>query len=107
MEEVDGDVYWRTIGVDGAPGVLEVSPGGDGFLVVRAHLPYWEGLIHVVGQWWSYLHLRVHLDAFSGRVRAPSVEDTDRRTNGRGSGSWARSHAVDFSAARPRSAARR
>ncbi|GAA0998302.1 hypothetical protein GCM10009555_097380 [Acrocarpospora macrocephala] len=35
---------------DGAPGVLEVSPGGEGFLLLRAHLPYWEGLIHVVGQ---------------------------------------------------------
>jgi AraC family transcriptional regulator of adaptative response / DNA-3-methyladenine glycosylase II len=50
VEEVDGDAYRRTIVVDGAPGVLEVVPGGDGFLLLRAHLPYWEGLIHVVGQ---------------------------------------------------------
>ncbi|SDH86306.1 helix-turn-helix domain-containing protein [Nonomuraea jiangxiensis] len=50
VEEVDGDVYRRTITVDGAPGVLEVAPGQDGSLLVRAHLPYWEGLIHVVGQ---------------------------------------------------------
>ena len=48
VEEVDGSAYRRTITVDGAPGVLEVSPGGDGFLLLRAHLPYWEGLIHVV-----------------------------------------------------------
>lgn len=50
VEEVDGDTYRRTIAVDGAPGVLEVSPGGEGHLLLRAHLPYWEGLIHVVGQ---------------------------------------------------------
>ncbi|MEV0230654.1 AlkA N-terminal domain-containing protein [Nonomuraea sp. NPDC050786] len=50
VEEVDGDTYRRTITVEGAPGVLEVSPGGDGHLLLRAHLPYWEGLIHVVGQ---------------------------------------------------------
>ncbi|MET7327174.1 AlkA N-terminal domain-containing protein [Nonomuraea sp. NPDC005650] len=50
VEEVDGDTYRRTITVDGAPGVLEVSPGGEGHLLLRAHLPYWEGLIHVVGQ---------------------------------------------------------
>jgi AraC family transcriptional regulator of adaptative response / DNA-3-methyladenine glycosylase II len=28
--------------------VLEISPGGHGHLLLRAHLPYWEGLIHVV-----------------------------------------------------------
>ncbi|MFF4620602.1 AlkA N-terminal domain-containing protein [Nonomuraea jabiensis] len=50
VEEVDGDTYRRTITVDGAPGVLEVSPGGAGHLLLRVHLPYWEGLIHVVGQ---------------------------------------------------------
>ena len=32
----------------GSPGVLEISPGGPDHLVLRAHLPYWEGLIHVV-----------------------------------------------------------
>jgi AraC family transcriptional regulator of adaptative response / DNA-3-methyladenine glycosylase II len=47
---VEGDAYRRTIRVEGAPGVLEVSPGGKGWLLLRAHLPYWEGLIHVVDQ---------------------------------------------------------
>ncbi|MEW9555499.1 bifunctional transcriptional activator/DNA repair enzyme AdaA [Nonomuraea sp. NPDC050783] len=50
VEEADGDTYRRAVTVEGAPGVLEVSPGGDGFLLLRAHLPYWEGLIHVVGR---------------------------------------------------------
>jgi len=47
VESVSGRVYRRTISLDGAPGVLEVHPGGDGHLLLRAHLPYWEGLIHV------------------------------------------------------------
>jgi AraC family transcriptional regulator, regulatory protein of adaptative response / DNA-3-methyladenine glycosylase II len=50
VEAVDGDTYRRTITVGGAPGLLEISPGGDGHLLLRAHLPYWEGLIHVVGR---------------------------------------------------------
>jgi AraC family transcriptional regulator, regulatory protein of adaptative response / DNA-3-methyladenine glycosylase II len=48
VEAIQGGTYRRTITVDGAPGVLEISPGGDGHLLLRAHLPYWEGLIHVV-----------------------------------------------------------
>ncbi|MGH3258630.1 MAG: helix-turn-helix domain-containing protein [Streptosporangiaceae bacterium] len=53
VEVIDGDTYRRTITVAGSPGLLEVSPGhADGpagrCLVLRAHLPYWEGLIHIV-----------------------------------------------------------
>lgn len=48
VETVDGDMYRRTIGVDGDAGVLEVAAGGPDHLVLWAHLPYWEGLIHVV-----------------------------------------------------------
>jgi AraC family transcriptional regulator, regulatory protein of adaptative response / DNA-3-methyladenine glycosylase II len=53
VEAVDGDTYRRTITVAGAPGLLEVSPGdaaspAGGCLLLRAHLPYWEGLIHIV-----------------------------------------------------------
>jgi AraC family transcriptional regulator, regulatory protein of adaptative response / DNA-3-methyladenine glycosylase II len=47
VESVAGRVYRRTISLDGAPGVLEVHPGGADHLLLRAHLPYWEGLIHV------------------------------------------------------------
>jgi AraC family transcriptional regulator of adaptative response / DNA-3-methyladenine glycosylase II len=39
--------YRRTIEVEGDPGVLELSPGGADHLVLRVHLPHWEGLIHV------------------------------------------------------------
>jgi AraC family transcriptional regulator of adaptative response / DNA-3-methyladenine glycosylase II len=48
VESVIDGVYRRTISLDGAPGVVEVSPGGSDYLILRAHLPYWEGLIHVV-----------------------------------------------------------
>ena len=48
VESVQDNVYRRTISLDGAPGVLEVSAGGADYLLLRAHLPYWEGLIHVV-----------------------------------------------------------
>jgi AraC family transcriptional regulator of adaptative response / DNA-3-methyladenine glycosylase II len=48
VESVSERVYRRTISLDGAPGVLEVHPGGADHLLLRAHLPYWEGLIHVV-----------------------------------------------------------
>ncbi len=54
VEVIDGDTYRRTITVAGSPGLLEVSPGdaagppAGGSLLLRAHLPYWEGLIHIV-----------------------------------------------------------
>jgi AraC family transcriptional regulator of adaptative response / DNA-3-methyladenine glycosylase II len=48
VESVEDRVYRRTISLDGDAGVLEVHPGGSDHLLLRAHLPYWEGLIHVV-----------------------------------------------------------
>src|SRR5262249_13396002 len=48
VEAVDGDTYRRTIVIRGNPGVLELSPGGDHHLLLRAHLPHWEELVHVV-----------------------------------------------------------
>jgi AraC family transcriptional regulator of adaptative response / DNA-3-methyladenine glycosylase II len=48
IESVSDGVYRRTVSLDGAPGVVEVCAGGSNYLVLRAHLPYWEGLIHVV-----------------------------------------------------------
>ncbi|QFZ20694.1 helix-turn-helix domain-containing protein [Saccharothrix syringae] len=48
VETVVGGVYRRTVSLDGSPGVLEVWRGGPDHLLLRAHLPYWEGVIHVV-----------------------------------------------------------
>jgi AraC family transcriptional regulator of adaptative response / DNA-3-methyladenine glycosylase II len=50
VEAVEGDTYRRTITVADAPGVVEVSPGDAENLLLRLHLPYWEGLIHIVGR---------------------------------------------------------
>jgi AraC family transcriptional regulator of adaptative response / DNA-3-methyladenine glycosylase II len=48
VESVSGGTYRRTVVIDGDPGVIELSLGGEDHLVLRAHLPYWEGLIHLV-----------------------------------------------------------
>jgi AraC family transcriptional regulator of adaptative response / DNA-3-methyladenine glycosylase II len=48
VETVANNTYRRTITLAGAPGLLEVSPGDQDCLLLRVHLPYWEGLIHVV-----------------------------------------------------------
>ena len=47
VESVRDGLYRRTISLDGAPGVLELGAGDSQHLVLRAHLPFWEGLIHV------------------------------------------------------------
>jgi AraC family transcriptional regulator, regulatory protein of adaptative response / DNA-3-methyladenine glycosylase II len=50
VEHVSGESYRRTIVVAGDPGVLELSPGDDDHLVLVAHLPHWEGLVHLVAR---------------------------------------------------------
>jgi len=70
VEAVDGATYRRTITMAGAPGLLEVSPGRESrqsrgnCLLLRAHLPYWEGLIHVVDR--AGLLLGVECDYSAG-----------------------------------------
>jgi AraC family transcriptional regulator of adaptative response / DNA-3-methyladenine glycosylase II len=48
VEHVCGDTYRRTIVSDGDPGVLELRPGGDDHLLLLAHLPHWQELVHLV-----------------------------------------------------------
>jgi len=50
VESIEGDTYRRTIALDGAPGMIELGPGAADHLLLRAHLPYWEGVIHVVAR---------------------------------------------------------
>jgi AraC family transcriptional regulator of adaptative response / DNA-3-methyladenine glycosylase II len=48
VEHVSDSTYRRTIVVGDDPGVIELCPGGDDYLLLRAHLPHWEELVHVV-----------------------------------------------------------
>jgi AraC family transcriptional regulator of adaptative response / DNA-3-methyladenine glycosylase II len=49
VEAVHGDVYRRTVEVNGAAGTIEVRPGGDApCLSLRVELPSHEGLLQVV-----------------------------------------------------------
>jgi AraC family transcriptional regulator of adaptative response / DNA-3-methyladenine glycosylase II len=48
VEHVSGDTYRRTIVSDGDPGVIELWPGGDDYLLLLAHLPHWQELVHLV-----------------------------------------------------------
>src|SRR5262249_24083697 len=48
IEQVEGTTYRRTIVIGADPGVLELLPGGEGELLLRAHLPHWEEVVHVV-----------------------------------------------------------
>jgi AraC family transcriptional regulator, regulatory protein of adaptative response / DNA-3-methyladenine glycosylase II len=48
VENVSGNTYRRTIVLGDDPGVLELYPGSDDHLLLRAHLPHWEELVHVV-----------------------------------------------------------
>jgi AraC family transcriptional regulator, regulatory protein of adaptative response / DNA-3-methyladenine glycosylase II len=48
VEAVDSGTYRRTFTMAGAPGLLEIGATTGDYLLLRAHLPYWEGLIHVV-----------------------------------------------------------
>lgn len=50
VEHVSDDVYRRTIVSGGDVGVLEITRAADDHLVLRAHLPHWERLIHVVAR---------------------------------------------------------
>jgi AraC family transcriptional regulator, regulatory protein of adaptative response / DNA-3-methyladenine glycosylase II len=62
VEHVSGATYRRTIVIDGDPGVLELSQGRGDHLVLRAHLPHWDGLIHIVDRARRIANLDADLD---------------------------------------------
>jgi AraC family transcriptional regulator of adaptative response / DNA-3-methyladenine glycosylase II len=65
VESVDTEVYRRTIVLDGDPGVVELLPSSDGGLLLRAHLPHWDGLVHVVQRVRRIANLDFDLEAAS------------------------------------------
>lgn len=68
VEQVAGSAYRRTIVVDGHPGALELVPAGDDHLVLIAHLPLWEELIHVVARARRIANLDFDLNEPAGRL---------------------------------------
>jgi AraC family transcriptional regulator of adaptative response / DNA-3-methyladenine glycosylase II len=67
---IDEQIYRRTVLVDGDPGVIEISPGGDDHLLLRAHLPHWEGLIHVVQRARRIFNLDADIEAAGAHLAA-------------------------------------
>lgn len=62
VEHVADGTYRRTIIVDGHPGVLELTSGGADHLLLRLHLPRWQGLVHIVGRARRLASLGLDLD---------------------------------------------
>jgi AraC family transcriptional regulator, regulatory protein of adaptative response / DNA-3-methyladenine glycosylase II len=50
VESIEDGCYRRTVVIDGDPGVIELQRGSGDELILVAHLPHWEELIHVVGR---------------------------------------------------------
>lgn len=90
VEHVSGRTYRRTVLIDGDPGALEISRGGPDHLLLRAHLPHWEGLIHIVQRARHIFALDADVDgATHGLVADPLVGPLVRRRPGlRLPGSW-------------------
>lgn len=68
VESVERDIYRRTIVVEGDVGVLEVCRGGPGELLLRAHLPHWADLLHIVQGARRVFSLDVDLDTANNRL---------------------------------------
>jgi AraC family transcriptional regulator of adaptative response / DNA-3-methyladenine glycosylase II len=90
VEHVSGNIYRRTILVGDDPGVLELHPGGIDHLVLRAHLPHWEELVHVVHRARRIANLDFDLDEpTSHLVHDPTIGPLLRARPGlRPPGTW-------------------
>src|SRR4029453_2944919 len=84
VEHVHGSTYRRTIVMGGEPGVLELLPGGGDPLVLPAHLPHWEELIHVVDRARRIASLDFDLESASQRL--PRVAGAGAARGGRPGG---------------------
>jgi len=73
VEHVSQESYRRTVRIDGDPGVIEISPGAHDHLLLRIHLPHWQGLIHHVQRARRIFNLDFDLDAARRDLRPDSV----------------------------------
>jgi AraC family transcriptional regulator of adaptative response / DNA-3-methyladenine glycosylase II len=69
VEHVAGGIYRRTVSIAGDPGAIEVAMAGPGQLRLTAHLPHWNGLIHVVQQVRHLFNLDADLPAAAAALR--------------------------------------
>lgn len=90
VEHVASGTYRRTIVMGENPGVLELSPGGDDHLLLHAHLPHWEELVHVVDRARRIASLDFDLDEPASHLaRDPTVGPLLRARPGlRPPGTW-------------------
>lgn len=90
VEHVTDESYRRTITIDGDPGVLEFSAGGADHLLLRAHLPHWAGLIHIVARARAIFGLDANYECAYRRLSDdPVIEPLMRQHPGlRQPGTW-------------------
>lgn len=90
VELVTAEGYGRTIVVNGHPGVLELLPGGADHLLLRLHLPHWEGLIHLAQRARRIFNLDADLEAASSHLGSdPAIGALVRAQAGlRPPGTW-------------------
>ena len=90
VEHVSGNVYRRTIAVDGDPGVLELFPGGDDHLLLVVHLPRWDELTHLAARARRIASLDLDLSEASTHLsRDPTIRPLLRARPGlRTPGTW-------------------
>jgi AraC family transcriptional regulator of adaptative response / DNA-3-methyladenine glycosylase II len=90
VEDASDGTYRRTVVVRDDPGVLELEYGGPDHLILRAHLPHWEELIHVAGRARRIANLEFDLDAATHHLsRDPLIGPMLRARPGmRPPGTW-------------------
>jgi AraC family transcriptional regulator of adaptative response / DNA-3-methyladenine glycosylase II len=73
VEHVSGAAYRRTITVEGDPAVLEISPGGDGWLTLRVHAGHSDSVAHVAQQARNIFNLDADLGAANRHLAVDPV----------------------------------
>jgi len=73
VEHVSADTYRRTVSIDGDPAMIELSRGSSEHLLLRAHLPHWEGLIHIVQRARRIFNLDADVDVAAHELHSDPV----------------------------------
>jgi AraC family transcriptional regulator, regulatory protein of adaptative response / DNA-3-methyladenine glycosylase II len=68
VESVSETTYRRTVSIGGDVGVVELGPGGVDHLVLVAHLPHWEELVHAVTRARRIANLDLDLEEPAARL---------------------------------------